>query len=603
MTPKIRTLDPLTVNQIAAGEVIENASSVVKELVDNALDAGADEIFIETENGGRTRLVVEDNGHGMNQESLLLCVERYATSKIGSAEDLIQVKTMGFRGEALASIASISKMRLVSNEKEGIGASLVLHGGEILEIKPTPRKRGTSIEVYDLFYNTPVRRSFQKAPARDVAAIHRLLTQFIFSQPHVGFRWVNSGEVVLDVLKQLSEKERVEKMLGDSWGIEALPLFAENDEIKLTGFLAPEYAHRANRLGQYFFINGRSLHSSFLSRQLQLSYATRLPSGRFPQAVVHLKLPFHWVDVNVHPQKKEVRLCEEERIGRFLKNALDETLGSFELSSSFPVDQSFRLSSLNSNKVAQNRGESQHCTKDEEVEHKTHVLESRSSPAYFLVREPVIRFSSSLKEVSEEILPPKIDFEEKTHSKVHSETVFSQPLTLLNPFLLVPAEKGILLVHLERVYSALLRSDLKEREKKKQPPESQGLLLPLTLTFDQQECAHLIELKERLNLFGLQYQCRATQVKITALPPFLKEKHVRSLFEELLQYPLESDHEILMECLVKKSEKESFTFEEGKNILKECEKRGMEWHTFAHLLTSEEIHEQFKQRTNKKASS
>jgi DNA mismatch repair protein MutL len=552
MTKKIHTLDPLTINQIAAGEVIENTSSVIKELVDNALDAGANEIFIETENGGRTRLVVEDNGHGMDSDCLLLSVERYATSKIRSAEDLIQVKSMGFRGEALASITSVSKVKLISSEQEGLGALLKLCGGEVVEQKPHPRKKGTTIEVCDLFYNTPVRRSFQKAPARDVAAIHRLLTQYILSRENVGFKWVNQGESVLDISKDLSLQERLEKVLGDSWAVEAMPVKAENDELKVRGFIAPEHAHRANRLGQYFFINGRPLASPFLSHQLLLSFATRLPKGRFPQAVLLLDIPFHWVDVNVHPQKKEVRLREEERLGFFLKKALDSALGSFELKTYLPPKEHF-------------------------------------TPADVL-REPAIRFSTLPKEPPQEILPPKVVFEKKAQV----ETTFSQPLSLLDPFLLVAAEKGVWFVHLGKMHSHLIKMELEKNASGTEKPSSQGLLIPITLTFDREECAHLEGFKEKCAAYGLQYSCKETQVLVKALPSYLKENRLRTLLENLLEHPLAIESKELVKSFVQGSENSSFTYEEGKRLLKECEKRGIEWRCFAHLTTAEEIYEHFK---------
>jgi len=312
----IRVLDEKTINKIAAGEVIENPASVVKELCENSIDASAARISIEIVGGGLQKIVIRDDGLGMSRDDAYLCFERHATSKLKEAEDLHQILSMGFRGEALATIAAIGKCSLTTSEGDG-GVQIYIEGSRLLRNEPCPRKRGTTIEVSSLFFNTPARKKFQKSPQSCQADITKMLTKIAIAYPEISFRLEANGGEIFDLPVQ-SFKERVTNLLGEGYtnGMVEIP----------EGLIGPPEKSRSNRTGQYLFINRRCVNVPLIGMAIGDVYSTRLAPREFPTFVLRLELPTEWVDVNVHPQKKEVRLTNEREILDPLKESLRKAL-------------------------------------------------------------------------------------------------------------------------------------------------------------------------------------------------------------------------------------------------------------------------------------
>lgn len=310
---KIALLSDEAINQIAAGEVVENPASVIKELVDNALDAGALVISIEIQAGGHQSIVIEDDGCGMPADDVRLCLLRHATSKIRSITDLDRLATMGFRGEALAAISSVSKMEIrTSDGKEA--TRLLAEAGAVLAIEPCARNRGTTLEVRSLFFNAPARRKFQKSPQASSAAIVRVVQALASSHPDVAFSLTSQGQTLLDV-RPGGAKERIDQLWGDQGAV-----WFEEEEI--SGALgAPDFA-KPTRTGQHFFLNRRPIASPLLSKALRDGYGTRIGAASHPSAVLFLHLDPEEYDVNVHPQKKEVRFRNEGKVFMRVKEAV-----------------------------------------------------------------------------------------------------------------------------------------------------------------------------------------------------------------------------------------------------------------------------------------
>ena len=323
----IRVLDSVTIDRIAAGEVIERPASIVKELCENSLDAGASAIAITCLDGGLTRLTVEDDGHGIPFRELPLACERHATSKIASAADIMRVGTFGFRGEALASIAAVSRLRLVSRcEAENVGGLIELDGGASVRREPTPRNRGTTVTVEDLFFNTPARRKFMKTVLAEKRAIVRMVS--ILALAHWEVRWTlrDDDQVLLDLLPSASLAGRVRDLLGGSVS-EHLTRFERTAGGFSVGGLAsrPTWL-RGNREQQFLFVNRRPIESASLSHAIAQAYRDAVPPGKYPIVIAFLQLPAGEVDVNVHPAKTEVRLLLERQVYGLLKSALEEGL-------------------------------------------------------------------------------------------------------------------------------------------------------------------------------------------------------------------------------------------------------------------------------------
>lgn len=316
----IHLLDEETINQIAAGEVVENSASVVKELVENALDAGASLVTIEIVAGGKQLIRVSDNGKGMNEADALLSLKRHATSKIISATDLAALVTMGFRGEALAAISSVSKLRLVTNADvdETKAFMVVQEGGQVVETTRTLAPRGTSIEVRALFYNTPARRKFQKSIQADTAALTKVVEELALANPQVGFDLVQGAEKILTRPPE-SLETRLKALLGDEQWIK---IEANEGPYSLSGYISDPSLTRSNRSGQFLFINKRAVTSPLVSLAVLEGYGTLLSTKRYPLFVLHLSMEPHLVDVNVHPQKEEVRLQNEAFLRGWLARAV-----------------------------------------------------------------------------------------------------------------------------------------------------------------------------------------------------------------------------------------------------------------------------------------
>ncbi len=324
---KIKVLDNDTILKIAAGEVIERPTSVVRELVDNAIDAGASTIAVEVFEGGLDRIVVSDDGEGMTPEELNLAVERHATSKIVSDLDLFNIQTMGFRGEALASIGAVSHLSITTRTAQGIaGSRLEVRGGEKGEVEPASSPQGTRIAVAGLFYNTPARMKFMRKPATEFSAIAEAVHQQVLARPGIRFKLSHNGKVSLvspgtgslvDSIACVAGTDIAEGLLGCN-------LFL--DGYAVTGYVAAPTFHRSNRAMQYFTVRGRPVNVRLMGSAVERAFHTLLPVRRYPIAFLNLELPAHQVDVNVHPAKREVKFTDTNTIFRLVHRACLQAL-------------------------------------------------------------------------------------------------------------------------------------------------------------------------------------------------------------------------------------------------------------------------------------
>ncbi len=306
---KIHLLNSLTANQIAAGEVIERPVSVVKELVENSLDAGASKIVVEINNGGLTLIKVTDNGCGMADDDLMLAVKRHATSKLQIISDLEQLQSLGFRGEALPSIVSVAQVEIISRQpKNNLGHKMVVSGDSVPQCEPIGAPLGTSIKVAELFYNTPARKKFLRSEGYESSLIHELLTKFSLSHPQVTFCLWRDGKEILNTAGMNTHPDLLEYYFGDEAREALIEVSGELPGGNINGFLTLPTYHRMNRKGINFFINHRRVYVKELMKALEEAYEDTLPKGQFPLCVLNLALDPATIDVNVHPSKMEVRL-------------------------------------------------------------------------------------------------------------------------------------------------------------------------------------------------------------------------------------------------------------------------------------------------------
>lgn len=323
----IRLLDEHTINQIAAGEVIENPASVVKELVENGLDAGATVLTILVMEGGLSLLQVMDNGMGIAEENLPKAFLRYGTSKLSIIDDLYRLDTMGFRGEALASIAAVAKVTLSTcRNGEGMGHSIIVEGGKASEIRGEALRVGTSVKVERLFYNAPVREQFLKSTMKETKTIVEIVEKLALSRPDVAFELLVDGRQVLKTRGNGNISELAGKVFSFEMGKGLKPIQGSKDGIAFHGLVGGEGQYRSNREHMHFFINRRYVRSRFLTSALEEVYRNRIPIGKHPVAIIYLEIPAYLVEVNIHPRKMEVRLSREEEIAGFLQSLVTQAL-------------------------------------------------------------------------------------------------------------------------------------------------------------------------------------------------------------------------------------------------------------------------------------
>src|SRR5471032_2687954 len=326
----IRQLDAGIINRIAAGEVVERPASVVKELVENALDAGARRVDVLTDGGGRRLIRVSDDGEGMTCADLELAVDRHATSKL-AGDDLLSIHTLGFRGEALPSIGAVARLIMTTrHESEPHAWTLEVDAGKKSEVKPAALAAGTSVEVRDLFYATPARLKFLKTDRSEAEAVREVVRRLAMSRPDVAFTLAGEERTPVTWAAATDELSRLGDVLGADFRANAIAIDAEREGVRLQGFAGLPTLSRANTLGQYLFVNGRPVRDKLLVCAVRAAYADYLPRDRHPLLALFVTLQSREVDVNVHPAKTEVRFRDGGLVRGLIVRALKEALARSE---------------------------------------------------------------------------------------------------------------------------------------------------------------------------------------------------------------------------------------------------------------------------------
>lgn len=551
MPSKIRVLSDDTINKIAAGEVIENPSSVVKELVENSLDAGATDICVEIVGGGQQLIRITDNGCGMNPDDAVLCLERHATSKIRAVEDLEGVASMGFRGEAIPSIASISKLTLLTRpipkEKENTEATLVIvDGGKIVKCCSAERSPGTTIEIKSLFFNVPVRKKFQKSPIQDASEISKVMTLITLGTPHVKFQLISNHTTLLSTPLYNSDHfcdhlgERIRLTLGEEFHSGILPINDPHDICAIRGFIGKPAHHRHQKTGQFLFINQRPVSSPFVSQVIREAYGTILPTYRHPVFVLHLSLQGSLIDVNVHPQKKEVRLRQEnmlrERLLQVIVNKIHCSNHALPPVSMEKPDELFLFG--NTAPKTEEQSNSPICEIGVPlVSEKQKTILDVPEPFQKLKEHisnttntfnPVMTPSLAIRSTPKAALPITIDptsFQQQKEIPKAIGTLCNYIITIEEDKLHLWDQQGM---HQRIIYERLLRQQSGDSE-------VQSLLIPVTIELPKSDAAVLREFVEELNFLGIGIrEFGQDTFCVDAIPAFLKCKDVNQIILEML---------------------------------------------------------------------
>lgn len=538
MSSVIRLLDEQTINLIAAGEVVENPASVVKELVENALDAKATEICIEISAGGRQLIRIIDNGAGMSSDDALLCLERHATSKIRQVDDMGVLSTMGFRGEALPSIAALSKMTILTSQGGASGTCVVVQGGKILQHTPVSTSKGTTVEICSLFYNAPARRKFQKSLAIDTAEIVKVVGSLALANPSIYFKLLSNGQLLIGTKSHFTDcfmeklAIRTEEVLGHDFFDKMSPIDLQEGQLHLKGFISDPRATRINRSGQHLFINQRMVFCHAISQAVLDGYGTLLTPRRYPNFVLHLSLPGDLVDVNVHPQKREIRLRDSSSIKQFISRTVSqnfaahtgsylspypEALSAFEMAAEEPVGYSFEASAPSKCAPASD----QDLLPSNKKDLFTPSATSRTQTEPSMTNEPSCFHSFKLIG----LWPPYI---------------IVDPLQI-DLGSLQPSWKNkkgaLLLVHQRLAHSRVLFDNYMQQfvVQKQTSISLQELITPIHLEFSQAESLLLLHHIEELNKLGIAIRPFGKQTYIVdALPHDFPSCDIENLLKDIL---------------------------------------------------------------------
>lgn len=562
-TGRIHRLSPEVAGRIAAGEVVERPANACKELVENALDAGARRITIEMEAGGKVLLRVRDDGCGMSASDAVLALQRHATSKLSQLEDLQNILTLGFRGEALPSIAAVSKLELVTRETNSeAGTRLMVEGGEVKEVREIGCVAGTEITVRQLFYNTPARFKFLKSDAAEAARINELIGHIALAHPHVAFSLTNNGSEMMRVDAAGDGFNAVVSVLGRDTARQMLPLDESSESgIRVHGFAGRPQLTRANRNAQITFVNGRMVKSSAIQHAILSAYEGLLHGHRrFPVAVLFLQVPPLQVDVNVHPSKNEVRFARDWEIHHAVRSAIRATLSASQLAPEWQFDKdstpgssfaqtgeagsystSPKIESANNAFAPEIRKTFQPATASpfSAPPRSTFGSSSFSPEIYPSNSHPVVpgggniaQFHQSMQQMreSEQAALPEMP------SSIYPGRLQLRPLGQIqqNSYILCEGEDGLYIVSQHRAHERILADRALEAAQDK-PLESQHLVIPLTVEVGPRALAALDENNTLLKTLGFDVEAFGGQsVLVRAVPTLLRPADYQTAFNDLL---------------------------------------------------------------------
>ncbi|NNP73569.1 DNA mismatch repair protein MutL [Acinetobacter defluvii] len=582
---RIHTLQPALANQIAAGEVIERPSSVVKELLENSIDAGATELIVRIANGGSTLIEIIDNGQGIHPEDLALSVTRHATSKIQTADDLHAIVSLGFRGEALASIAAVSRLTLSSSQDEsGVGYQVEVNGTAFdhQEIQAVAAQKGTHIRVQDLFFNVPARRKFLKKPNTEFGHIEEIVRRLALTHFDIRFVLEHNENIRLNLPIADSGKlrfQRVQQLLGRQFTENAYWIDADSISMRLSGWLGHPSDARAQADLQYVYVNGRIVKDKTISHALRMAYDGILHGHQHAAYLLFLEVDPENIDVNVHPTKHEIRFLNQREVHEFVRHFAKETLAQFQtatadLSSAMKVEQTQQESQTvqpryqeqfqlhrditATTQMSQENSRSQHGNDSSpEPEALTHFSSNQPQTVHYQTQQQY-RGTQQLNNALKSYLAPlrEVSHQDEAQGALSDQASFEQSVAALNTakvaqvdeyplgvaiaqlhgiYILAQNTEGLIIVDMHAAHERILLQQMKMAWDKPEFWTSQQLLIPKVISITRMQATRIEELKPQLERLGLDIdQYGDEQVIVRGVPAILHKADFAALVPELL---------------------------------------------------------------------
>jgi len=555
---KINVLGFDIANLIAAGEVVDRPSSVVKELLENAIDSGADKITVEIKNGGTSFIRIADNGCGIDYEDLPTALLRHATSKIKEASDLESIMTLGFRGEALAAISSVSKVRILSKTpNEEMGAMLEAHAGQVLTHIKAGCQDGTTVIVEDLFYNVPARKKFLKRDATEASYITSIVEKVAMSRPDISFKYIIDGEVKFITSGDHSVQNAIYAILGSDVAKKTIKVSRKENGIKVEGFISSPNLNRSNRNLEIFYINSRYIRSGVMAKALEQAFESYIPSDKFPVCVINVEIDPLYVDVNVHPSKLEVKFSNEQVIFDAIYYAVRTALATgierptlyneakVESIANTPFKAYDReapkpekiVFDTNGNIGTENRDKTiSYIQPNKEIKQEEKKVTKIELPREddfvpdFLKKydaPPVLRVSNSYEIPKEIEEAPK---QEKQEKIVPDYKIIGEAF---NSYVIVELGEILYLIDKHAAHERIIFEDLKKKINEA-TPSSQMLLLPIEVNLTSEEMGALNEYSEEITKTGFGYTLSESTVSLNELPSEIEVSAGSDAFLELV---------------------------------------------------------------------
>ena len=530
----IKRLPSSLANQIAAGEVVQRPASVVKELLENAIDAGATEIMLQIKDGGRTLIAIQDNGSGMNADDALLCFERHATSKIDTINDLFSLKTMGFRGEALASIAAVSHVDLKTKKTDSTtGVHIKIEGGKLTFNQEVICQKGTLIEVKNLFFNVPARRNFLKSDGIEFNHIEDAFLYIAIAHPEISFTLHHNNQAIYN-LGSSNLKRRVTDVLGKNAGDKVFPIETETDIVRISGFIGkPEFAKKT-RGNQFLFVNRRFFKSSYFNHAIQTAFEGLIPEKTHPIYFIFLEVNAAKIDVNIHPTKTEIKFEEERYIYSILLSTIRQSLGMFNLMPSldFELERAFDLPpgyqkqpvitpvisvdpAYNPFKSSPSKGKSKNELSEgiKQQGFGNTLPTEQEWKEFYAIKEDAVEQQSLLE--------------------LNGNDASNTNLILSGKYIFTPVKTGVMIIDISRAFERILYDESIESFVK-HPLHQQLLLFPIEKELSKQELRLVKEYEKTFKQLGFNIGLDAEKLLIEAAPEILVESDVLHCVEELI---------------------------------------------------------------------
>lgn len=525
MSDVIQLLPDHVANQIAAGEVVQRPASVVKELLENAIDAKATHIKLIVKDSGRTLIQVVDNGIGMSVTDARLCFERHATSKIKTAEDLFNLHTKGFRGEALASIAAIAHVDVTTKRaQDELATHIKIEGSEVLSQESSAAPEGTSLAVKNLFYNVPARRNFLKSNQVELRHIIDEFQRVALVHPDVRFALFHNGTELFQ-LPAVPLRQRIVGIFGSKTNEKLVPISENTEIVSISGFIVKPEFSKKTRGSQFFFVNGRYIKSSYLHHAIKSAYEGLLPSGSHPGYFIYLNVPSETIDINIHPTKTEVKFEDEHSLYAILRSTAKHSLGQFNIA---PVLDFDRNPSLDTNYSQQNSSPS-----SPKISVDTSFNPFDNSTSNF-PKKPSAEGWEQLYEGLEATTPEKTETIETSLFEESQDRPLATTFQLQRKYIVSTIRSGMVLIHQHRAHQRVLYENFLRLFSSDSAP-SQSLLFPLVLSYSKKEVVMLQDFRVTLEHLGFAFGVfEGETIEVLGIHSSLSESDVMEVFDTFL---------------------------------------------------------------------